>query len=117
MRKGRITIPTDENYVEGTKRIADLWGADAVRDCDGVKLPKNPKEIADKVFDLYFTTKENTGGTGIGLYLTRSIIEKHFGGAIRCFNEEDGVCFEIRVPLEEKSAPLEEEVTEDGNAQ
>ena len=75
------------------------------------------KEIADKVFDLYFTTKENTGGTGIGLYLTRSIIEKHFGGAIRCFNEEDGVCFEIRVPLEEKSAPLEEEVTGDGNAQ
>ena len=26
MRKGRITIPTDENYVEGTKKIADLWG-------------------------------------------------------------------------------------------
>ena len=42
MRKGRITIPTDESYVEGTKKIADLWGADAVRDCDGVKLPKNP---------------------------------------------------------------------------
>lgn len=36
MRKGRITIPTDESYVEDTKRIADLWGADAVRDCDGV---------------------------------------------------------------------------------
>ena len=36
MRKGRITIPTDENYVEGTKRIADLWGADVVRGCDGV---------------------------------------------------------------------------------
>ncbi len=28
-------------------KIADLWGADVVRDCDGVKLPKNPKEIAD----------------------------------------------------------------------
>ena len=41
MRKGRITIPTDENYVEGTKKIADLWGADAVRDCDGTHLPKN----------------------------------------------------------------------------
>ena len=35
MQKGRVTIPTDENYVEGTKKIAELWGADAVRDCDG----------------------------------------------------------------------------------
>lgn len=26
MSKGRITIPTDENYVEGTKKIANLWG-------------------------------------------------------------------------------------------
>ena len=58
-RKGRITIPTDENYVEGTKRIADLWGADAVRDCDGVKLPKNPKEIADKVYNVYFVDRGN----------------------------------------------------------
>ena len=58
-RKGRITIPTDENYVEGTKKIADLWGADAVRDCDGVKLPKNPKEIADKVYNVYFVDRGN----------------------------------------------------------
>ena len=49
MRKGRVTIPTDENYVEGTKKIAELWGADAVRDCDGTHLPKNALEIADKV--------------------------------------------------------------------
>ena len=33
MGKGRITIPTDENFVEGTKRIADLWGADAYAQC------------------------------------------------------------------------------------
>ena len=58
-RKGRITIPTDESYVEGTKKIADLWGADAVRDCDGVKLPKNPKEIADKVYNVYFVDRGN----------------------------------------------------------
>ena len=29
--KGRVTIPTDESFVEGTKEIAKLWGADAVR--------------------------------------------------------------------------------------
>ncbi|MBR7146269.1 MAG: hypothetical protein IKD11_00940, partial [Oscillospiraceae bacterium] len=43
MAKGRVTIPTDANYVEGTKKIAALWGADAVRDCDGTTLPKNAK--------------------------------------------------------------------------
>ena len=33
MRKGRITIPTDVNYIEGTKKLADLWGADALLEC------------------------------------------------------------------------------------
>ena len=57
MRKGRVTIPTDENYVEGTLKIADLWGADAVRDCDGTHLPNNAKELAEKVYDTYFVVR------------------------------------------------------------
>lgn len=57
MGKGRVTIPTDENFVEGTKRIAKLWGADAVRDCDGTKLPKNAKELAEKVYNTYFVVR------------------------------------------------------------
>lgn len=57
MRKGRVTIPTDENYVEGTLEIAELWGADAVRDCDGTHLPKNAKELADKVYNTYFVVR------------------------------------------------------------
>ena len=57
MRKGRVTIPTDVTFVDGTKRIADLWGADAVRDCDGVELPENAKELADKVYNTYFIVR------------------------------------------------------------
>jgi len=57
MRKGRVTIPTDENFVEGTKEIAELWGADAVRDCDGTHLPKNALEIAEKVYNTYFVVR------------------------------------------------------------
>ena len=57
MRKGRVTIPTDENYVEGTLKIAELWGADAVRDCDGTHLPKNAKELAEKVYNTYFVVR------------------------------------------------------------
>ena len=45
MSKGRFTIPTDESFVEGTKIIAEKWGADAVRDCDGTKLPENPGQF------------------------------------------------------------------------
>ncbi len=57
MSKGRVTIPTDESFVEETKRIAEIWGADAVRDCDGTELPKKPKEIAEKVYKTYFLTR------------------------------------------------------------
>ncbi len=57
--KGRVTIPTDKNFVEGTKKIAELWGADAVRDCDGTELPDNPKEICEKVYKTYFLARGN----------------------------------------------------------
>ncbi len=57
MSKGRVTIPTDASFVEKTKKIAELWGADAVRDCDGTVLPENPREIAEKVYKTYFLTR------------------------------------------------------------
>jgi len=56
-KKGRLTIPTDASFVEGTKEIAALWGADAVRDCDGTSLPKNPHEIAPLVYKTYFVVR------------------------------------------------------------
>lgn len=57
MKKGRVTIPTDENFVEGTKKIAELWGADAVRDCDGTRLPDNAADLAEKVYNTYFIVR------------------------------------------------------------
>lgn len=57
MYKGRVTIPTDESFVEGTKVIAEKWGADAVRDCDGTTLPKNARELAEKVYNTYFVVR------------------------------------------------------------
>ena len=56
MRKGRFTIPTDESFVEGTKAIAEKWGADAVRDCDGTHLPKNAGQFG-KVYNTYFVVR------------------------------------------------------------
>ena len=56
MNNGRFTIPTDESFVEGTKIIAEKWGADAVRDCDGTKLPQNPGQFG-KVYNTYFVVR------------------------------------------------------------
>lgn len=56
MSKGRFTIPTDESFVEGTKIIAEKWGADAVRDCDGTRLPENPGQFG-KVYNTYFVVR------------------------------------------------------------
>ncbi len=57
MKKGRITIPTDADFVEGTKKYVEKWGADAVRDCDGTELPENVGELAKKVYKTYFVSR------------------------------------------------------------
>ena len=57
MNKARVTIPTERGFQEETQRIAKLWGADAVRDCDGTELPENVAELAEKVYNTYFIVR------------------------------------------------------------
>jgi len=58
------------------------------------------EDIMQRVFEPYFTTKFETQGTGIGLYMTKTIIETNMKGKIKVENIEDGVSFEILLPLE-----------------
>ena len=56
-----------------------------------------PEEIMEKIFDPYFTTKGPQLGTGVGLFMSKTIIEKNMGGRLSARNTEDGAEFRIEV--------------------
>ena len=57
------------------------------------------KDLIDRIFEPYFTTKFETQGTGIGLYMTKSIIETNMKGKIEVENIKDGVKFIITLNI------------------
>ena len=56
-----------------------------------------PEEIMNKIFDPYFTTKGPDKGTGIGLYMSKMIIEEHMRGRLGVRNVGDGAEFRVEV--------------------
>ena len=57
----------------------------------------------ESIFEMNFTTKEQSGGTGIGLYMSRNIIERNMGGDLAAANVGDGAQFCIRLPIAESA--------------
>jgi PAS domain S-box-containing protein len=57
-----------------------------------------PQHIIEKIFEPYFTTKEGNKGTGIGLYMSKTIIEENMKGKLTVENRNGGAVFSLKIP-------------------
>ena len=83
----------ERGYVRIWVGERDGLGCVTVRDNGGGV----PAAVLGRIFEPYFSTKD--GGTGVGLYMSRQIIEANMGGRIEVCNREGGAEFAILVPL------------------
>jgi len=57
-----------------------------------------PKELFDKIYEPYFTTKHQSSGTGLGLFIVKIIMENSFNAQITHENFKDGLKFTLKFP-------------------
>ena len=89
-----------ENCIENKKVIIDV---SQENNFINISIKDNAKgislEIIDKIFEPYFSTKEEGKGSGIGLYMSKTIIENNMDGKIVVNNIENGVEFLIKIKI------------------
>lgn len=91
-----VEIEKEEKLVEITTKDLDDFAEITVFN----NGPLIPKEYLEKIFIHDFTTKTEDKGTGLGLYMSKLIIEKKHNGKIYAENQNNGVKFIIRLPFD-----------------
>jgi signal transduction histidine kinase len=64
-----------------------------------------PEDI-DRIFEPYFTTKEPTKGTGLGLYISKVIVKEHMNGSLTTKNSDGGATFCLVLPQHSRGDAL-----------
>jgi len=106
--KGMLRVRTERKRYIGHREFALIEIADTGKGID--------EQIREKIFEPYFTTKENGTNLGMGLYLVDKIIREH-GGFVELESEKDkGTTFSIYLPLPTRviaQEPVKEEKNHD----
>ncbi|RLA72049.1 MAG: histidine kinase, partial [Epsilonproteobacteria bacterium] len=71
--------------------------------CSVIKIKDNAggmsTEIQEKIFEPYYTTKHKSQGTGLGLYISKIIVEDSLGGTLKVQTNATGACFIIKLKV------------------
>lgn len=92
MREGACGLQRD--WVRVSCHLDEDWVCIDVADSGGGIA----EAMLPRIFDAYTSTKQAHQGTGIGLYLTRMIVEQSMHGSIRAENAGGGARFQVRLP-------------------
>ena len=84
----------NEKNIENPRLIIDVKDTEISFTDNGGGIPE---DILEKIFDPYFSTKDEKNGTGLGLYMSKQIVEDHHDGKIDALNTDNGVCFRVNL--------------------
>jgi signal transduction histidine kinase len=105
----QVILNLVNNAKEAIKSRSDHIGGkiEVTLHCDAIHLYIDisdsgggvPAVIVERIFEPYFTTKLHNKGTGIGLYMSKVIIEQHFEGTLSVSNSDEGAIFTLTMAL------------------